>query len=119
MLCGSPVHSTCLVTEYEFCVCPCRIVAAHCCAVIGAVGCFVAATLWYAVFTNTANRKFVLFAMVALQPINSYIQITWPFNDPPPEPMKLEMPWPMIVLPTVTCLVALFVGEADEKSHDA
>lgn len=94
-------------------------VAAHCCAVIGAVGCFVAATMWYAVFTTKANRQFTLGAMLALQPINAYIQVTWPFNDPPPDPMKMEMPWPMVVLPAVTCLVALLVGEADAKSHDA
>lgn len=76
--------------------------------------------MWHAVFTTKANRQFALSAMLAIQtPIAVYIQITWPFNDPPPDPMKMEMPWPMVVLPGVTCLAALLVGEADAKSHDA
>lgn len=83
---------------------------------IGAVGCFMAATMWHAVFTTKANRTFVLAGMVALQPINAFIQITHPFNDPAPDPMKMEMPWPMVVLPAVSCLVALLVGESEEKA---
>ena len=94
-------------------------VAAHCTAVIGMLGCFMALLCAGSLIQGDAKmRRLVLTCLLLVQPVGWYIQVAFPFNDPPPA-FPSDMPWPLNMLTLALCVLGLAFPESESKGKQA